>query len=223
MKRKSIALFISISLVLVGVIGVTIAWLISQSEPVNNTFTVGNINITLDESKVGADGKIPSGTNNRTQNNAYKMIPGYVFDKDPVVTVKANSEPCWLFVKIEESGGVVTLKNVAEPTNFDSFLSYGIADGWNELPGEENVYYRTVEQLKSTDQPFYIIRNNQITVNPSVTKEMMDKLTAAVNSVSAETTVPTLTFNAYAIQLDYTNDTAFASAKVAWDALNAQN
>lgn len=84
---------------LIGAIGVgsTFAYLSSKTGTVTNTFTVGNVVITLDEKD----------TDNSTQNaerdqaNAYTdMIPGSSYEKDPTVHVAANSEECYVFVKV---------------------------------------------------------------------------------------------------------------------------
>lgn len=79
----------------VSVMG-TLAYLTDSTEVVN-TFTMGNVNIKLDEANVDALGKlIPEGEEGAGRNeegNAYKLIPGAVFDKDPTVTVLKDSEP----------------------------------------------------------------------------------------------------------------------------------
>ena len=122
MKKKTLALFLVLALAFGGVIGGTVAWLTDKSDTVVNTFTDSDIDITLTES---------TGTE-------YKMVPGYTISKDPKVTVKADSEKCYLFVKLDKSN------------NFDSFLTYEIAEGWEQLKDAENkdvngVYYRVVD------------------------------------------------------------------------------
>jgi len=183
MKKKNIALLLSAVLVLVGAVGVTIAWLMDDAGPVTNTFTVGNIDIMLDETNV--DDKV-TGMGRDTE-NTYKMIPGFTYEKDPMVTVKANSEDCWLFVKETKSA------------NFDSFLTYRIADDWTQLDGVSGVYYREVP-AKAEAQKFYVIDGNTVTVSDQVTKEMMDEV---------GTNFPTVTFKAAAVQYYKTNDKAF--------------
>ena len=147
-------------------IGGTIAWLVDETGPVTNTFTVGDINIDLTETTTD-----------------YKMVPGNNIAKDPKVTVLANSEACWLFVKIEES------------TNLDDFITYAVADGWTALDetNHPGVYYREVA-ASATDQEFAVLTGNQVTVKESVTKPMMDALKVE------GATQPTLTFTAAAVQ-----------------------
>ena len=148
-------------------IGGTIAWLTDTTAEVKNTFTVGNIDIDLAES----------------EDLNLKMVPGNTITKDPTVTVKAESEACWLFVKIEKS------------TNFDSFMTYGIADGWTELSPDSGIYWRLVDAATAKAGTSYtVLTDNKVTVLDTVTKDDMDALEAE------DAKLPTLAFTAYAIQ-----------------------
>lgn len=111
--------------------------------------------------------------------NTYTMLPGAAITKDPVVTLAANSEDTWLFVKLEKSA------------NFDRFLSFSMADGWTELEGADGVYYRTT-QKSDTAQTFGVLNENKVTVKPDVTAAMLNALTDA--------TRPTLAVTAFAVQ-----------------------
>lgn len=104
MKKRTVALILAVTLVLGIAIGGTVAWLTTKTDPVTNTFTVGNIDIELTETE-----------------REYPLIPGNLLDKDPTVTVDGGSVDCWLFVKVEKSD------------NLDDFISYAIADGWTLL------------------------------------------------------------------------------------------
>lgn len=172
MKKKTLALVLALTLLVAGVVGGTLAWLTDQTAEVKNTFTVGDINIGLTETT--AD---------------YKMVPGNTIAKDPTVTVKANSEACWLFVKVTGS------------TNLKDFITYAIAEGWTALSGVDGVYYREVP-ASAADQTFSVLADNAVTVKSDVTKTMLE---------TAKTDAPTLTFKAYAIQKDH-----FATADAAW-------
>lgn len=170
MKKKTLALVLALTLLVAGIVGGTLAWLTDRTAEVKNTFTVGNINIGLTETT--AD---------------YKMVPGNTIAKDPTVTVKANSEACWLFVKVTES------------TDLKDFITYTIAEGWTEL--EAGVYYREVP-ASAADQTFSVLADDAVTVKSDVTRTMLE---------TAKTDAPTLTFQAYAIQKDH-----FATADAAW-------
>lgn len=165
MKKKVLSI-VAVVLVLCCAIGGTLAWLADKTDPVVNTFTVGDINIDLDES----------------DNLDLKMVPGKTITKDPFVKVEANSEACWLFVKVVKSA------------NFDDFMTYTIADGWTALPGADGVYYRQVAATTTAAVTFPVLAGNTVTVKTDVTKTMLNNLTAA--------TYPTLTFTAYAVQSD---------------------
>ena len=178
MKKKSLALVLALAMIVVCVVGGTLAWLTATTPEVKNTFTAGDINITLAES----------------ENLDLKMIPGYTITKDPKVTVLAGSEKCYLFVKVVKS------------TNFDNFMTCTIADGWTALTGVNGVYYREVE-TSTANQEFAVLKDNQVTVRGDVTKGMLNALT--------EATRPTLTFTAYAVQLNKNNTTEFTAAE-AW-------
>lgn len=170
MKKKTLALVLALTLLVAGVVGGTLAWLTATTSEVTNTFTVGDINIDLTETTTD-----------------YKMVPGNTIEKDPKVTVKANSEACWLFVEVTESA------------NLKDFITYAIATGWTEL--EAGVYYREVP-ASDADQTFSVLAGDAVTVKDTVTKAML---------TADNFTNPTLTFKAYAIQKEH-----FTTAAAAW-------
>ena len=100
MKTKSKALLLTLCAVLLvaaSVLG-TMAYLTS-TDTVTNTFTIGKVEIKLDEAKVNADG-IPVEGAARVQANSYKLMPGTTYTKDPTVTVKAGSEKSYVRMKV---------------------------------------------------------------------------------------------------------------------------
>ena len=96
--KPLLTLCCALLLIAAGVFG-TLAYL-TGTDTVNNTFTVGNVKITLDEAKVTTDGAPVEGAD-RVKANEYHLLPGHTYTKDPTVTVKANSEACWLFVLMD--------------------------------------------------------------------------------------------------------------------------
>ena len=106
MKKKLIAVVVSAMLIVGAVIGGTIAYL-QDDDMVVNTFTVGNIKITLDEAEIDDDGvAIPNAP--RVQANTYKLMPGHNYIKDPTVHVIADSEECYvrMFVTINNQAAL---------------------------------------------------------------------------------------------------------------------
>ena len=97
------------------------AYLTSKAT-VTNTFTVGNVAITMTESPVDKYGTVVTGS--RVTANEYKLIPGHTYVKDPVIHVAAGSEACYLFVKIDN--GISGI----EGTN--TIASQMTANGWTD-------------------------------------------------------------------------------------------
>ena len=102
MKTKSKALLLTLCAVLLvaaSVLG-TMAYLTSTGE-VKNTFTVGQVKITLDEAKVDVNGKALTGdAAERVTENSYKLLPGHSYDKDPTIHVDPSSEDCFIRAKV---------------------------------------------------------------------------------------------------------------------------
>ena len=193
-KRRSVSsklfvMMLALVLVFGCAVGGTIAWLTAKTDPVVNTFTYGDINIELTETKPA--------------NQQATIIPGVDIEKDPKVTVKANSEACWLFVKVAENNWPA----FKETDGTTKKVSYAMADGWVALDGVAGVYYREVDAV-TADTTYGILAGDVVTVSENLTK-------TEVNSIAAGTQ-PTLTFTAYAVQKD-----GIANAATAWSKVSA--
>ena len=95
MKTKSKALLLTLCAVLLiaaSVLG-TMAYLTS-TDTVTNTFTIGKVEITLDETDV------TNPTGPRVKANSYKLMPGTTYTKDPTVTVLKGSEDSYVRMKV---------------------------------------------------------------------------------------------------------------------------
>lgn len=77
-KKRFVAILLCMTLVALAAIGATFAYL-TDSKTVNNTFTMGNVAIKLDETNVNDP------TGDRVTSNAYNVYPGAVVTKDPIV------------------------------------------------------------------------------------------------------------------------------------------
>ena len=117
-KKLTIAV-VALSLALVLVIGGTLAFITAQSNEVVNTFTYGNIQLTLTEE---------NGTNS-TGMSFEGVIPGSELEKDPTVTVLAKSESCYVYVLIDNQLG--------------DAADYDIDEAWVAIGGADTkVLYR---------------------------------------------------------------------------------
>ena len=147
--KKMTALILAVVIAVGCAVGGVVAFLTSKTEKKQNTFTIGNIDISISES----------------ENLDLQLVPNTTITKDPKITVKAKSVDSYLFVEIEESA------------NLDTFVSYEIASGWLPLgDAYPNVYYRTVSS-PSTDMTFSVLKNDQVTII-DVDKATMDGLNA---------------------------------------------
>lgn len=96
--KKTLMIMLALVLVIAMSVTGTLAYL-TGFDAVTNTFTVGKVNITLDETDVDVYG-VKDG-NTRVKTNEYKLIPGREYVKDPVVHFQPNSEESYLFIKVE--------------------------------------------------------------------------------------------------------------------------
>lgn len=177
-SNKTVAILLALVLAIGCAVGGTLAWLISQTDSVVNTFTYGDINIDLKEDTKGP----------------YTITPGKDITKDPKVTVKANSEACWLFVQVEKK-------------DWNDKVTYEIANDWTQGDGTgipKNVYYREVAAT-TADTTFGVLKGDKVTVRDTLTKDEVDQLKGKN---------PTLTFTAYAVQKDSIATAAEAWAKI---------
>lgn len=94
MKKILLCCLCVVALVAASVLG-TLAYLTDRDTAVN-TFTVGNVDITLDEEAVNPDGTPTPEDDDRVQENEYHLIPGQTYVKDPTMTVKAGSEESYV-------------------------------------------------------------------------------------------------------------------------------
>lgn len=107
----------------------TIAYFTS-SAVLSNTFTIGNVGITLTESKVDAEGVKQEGTT--TEGNTYRLVPGTTYVKDPVITVTKGSEESYLFVMIRND--ISSIEIAKDDTNAEgeteTIEEQMLANGW---------------------------------------------------------------------------------------------
>ena len=140
MKKKILVTLSVVACALLLVVGSvvgTVAYLTSTTAQVKNTFTAGNVTITLDEAKVDQYGVATDATNDRVDGtnspaNTYKLIPGHRYTKDPTIHVGATSEDCYLFVKV-----VNGLDGALDTATIESQMA---TNGWTPVADQAGVY-----------------------------------------------------------------------------------
>ena len=134
----------------------TLAFLTDETGSVLNTFALGDVVITLDETELDEFGE-PTG--NRTYiGNQYKLVPGTSYVKDPTIHVDPNSVNSLLFVAIENTA------NSADPA-YPNAVTYEMEDVSGELTvdgetaswkvfkqeGDTTIYYLEKPVLPGSD------------------------------------------------------------------------
>ncbi|MBQ7104630.1 MAG: hypothetical protein IJN90_02110 [Bacilli bacterium] len=185
-KSKSIILTVTLVIVLLLVVGTTYAWLTSRTTLLSNTFTYGDIEISIRESDTN-DGDEDLNT------NSYVIMPGANITKDTKVVVKANSEDCYLFIRIDKEN------------DFDNYMTYSLESNWKELEEYAGIYYMEVDK-SGEEQTFNVIKDNIIKVKTDLTYADIRNITS----------YPTMMISAYAVQRNEDMD-AINSPKEAWE------
>lgn len=121
--KKTVLAIACAGALVIGSVAGTMAYLTSKTDVVTNTFTVGSITATLDETDVDVYGVKDGET--RVAANDYKLIPGHTYVKDPTVHIAAGSEPCWLFVKVSNP-----LSSIESSVDGKSIEDQMAANGW---------------------------------------------------------------------------------------------
>lgn len=181
MKKKIAVAAAAFALVLCFAVGGTLAWLTARTNTITNTFTKGDVKISLTETW-------NTDTNSDSSNDVWQaqLIPGETYTKDPTVEVLSDTNvDCWLFVKFEELNDAATYLDYTSTLTTDN--------GWTQGDGTDipaNVWYREVKAADSVKE-WELLDDNEVTVKGSVTEDNMDDAADAK-----------LVYTAYAAQKD---------------------
>lgn len=187
MKTRNKALLTMVCAVLLVVASVlgTMAYLTSTAK-VENTFTVGSVTISMDETDVDNS---PEGKNRDTENN-YHLLPGHEYIKDPIIHVDSTSEDCYLFVTVSNEIAAI------EATGGTSVASQMAANGWKAVDGQTNLYVY-IGTADDAFAPLAVKANDDITVFEKIV------ISGSVDNITlARYKNKTITVNAYAVQKD---------------------
>ena len=212
MKRsKPLVLALCAVLLVVGTILGTVAYL-QDTASVVNTFTVGNVHLKLDEAVVDEKGE-PTGGRTET-GNAYHLLPGETYTKDPTVTVLKGSEESYVRM-------LVTINCYDELATIfgDPFLPQYFVEGWDNAAW---VSTQVISKDASANTATYEFRYFE-TVKPEKDTDLV--LDALFDTVTVPNTMTgdqlatiadlEITVEAHAIQA-----TGFANADEAWAAFS---
>ena len=100
---KALVVVLAVMMIVGATIGGTIAWLMDTTDTVTNTFTVGDINISLWENDYVSETNTLDTDKKVTEESEYKIVPGASSPKNPTLTIDKGSEKCWVYVTIENN------------------------------------------------------------------------------------------------------------------------
>lgn len=203
--KKLVIAVVALSLALVAFAGVSLAWLVSQSTTVENTFSIGKVAITLDEAKVDVYGdKVDNNGDSviddkdRVTANTYKIVPGEEYTKDPIVHVAVESEPCYVYVKL-----VNPLVPIIADTTIEAQMT---ANGWSLLDATNGIWvYNTIVDAREE------AKNIPVFASFTIKGDEVSNTDDAVNKISDYENAKILV-TAYAVQ-----SANMASAQDAWE------
>ena len=204
-KSKAILMALcAVLLVAASVMG-TLAYLTSTDEVVN-TFSVGNVQIKLDEAPVDANGEKTTGE--RVKANTYKLLPGHTYDKDPMVTVLKGSESCYVkmtvtFTKAAELDAIfapngANMLSIFKGYDDTNWISKGNTKDANANTRTYEFWYKEAVAAPTADVALDALFD-KIVVPGTITNTQL----ATIKDM-------TITVNAYAIQADGFTDAADA-------------
>ena len=207
--KKTLTVVIALVLVVVMSVAGTVAYLTS-TDTVTNAFTVGNVQIKLDEAEANTDGTLVEGAD-RVKANSYKLLPGHTYNKDPMVTVLKGSESSYIkmtvtFTKADELDAIFA-PNGADMTSIfngydpDNWIYKGNTEDATANTRTYEFWYKEAVGAPTADVALDALFDS-ITVPGNIKNDQL----ATIEGM-------TITVNAYAIQADGFTDAADAWSK----------
>ena len=211
MKKKILVPCLCVALAVLTIAGTTLAYLTSH-DTVTNTFTVGKVEIKLDEAKANADGTLVPNAD-RVKENSYKLIPGHTYNKDPMVTVLSGSESSYIKMTVTFTKAA-ELDAIFAPTGADLTSIFNGYDSTNWI------YKGNTEDTTANTRTYEFWYKEAVAAPTAdvALDALFDQIKAPdslTNSDLNNLKDLKITVNAYAIQAD-----GFATAEAAWAAFN---
>lgn len=153
MKKKNLLMMaLSLCLVAVVAVGGTLAYLSDSAESVTNTFTFGEIEVTLSENEPKNLGNASASTNINGGYDYVNVVPGQKLDKEPTISVNTSVD-AYVFARV----------------NVGDNLALGeITLGWTKVSGTDNVWYQAVsgdDDAQSLGTLFNYVTVDNVKVN----------------------------------------------------------
>lgn len=165
MKKKLMAIALAVCVVAVLAAGASLAYFTDKTEAANNTFTMGNVKITLDETDLTKDDDSRTAEGN-TYTNLY---PGMDMVKDPTVHNTGRND-AWVRVIVRVANGAAFMDKFAIAPYASSpleGLTHGLGAGWQITASTEDT---------ATNDMVYTIVYNTVLKPGESTPAVFEKL-----------------------------------------------
>lgn len=229
MRKKALILALCAALALTSAALGTVAFLTDRTQ-ITNVFTIGNVQIKLDETDVNLNGDpIPDAEGNpvrKEEGNEYHMVPGESYTKDPAVTILGGGEDTFvrMIVRITDAADVAAVKADLEATYPDDFEGgLQLSDYVGEWDAETWLFQGMTLDTANNEM---VLEFRYFEVVPAAAGDQMLKplftsftLPGQLNAENLELIKDMqIIVEGHAIQ-----KATFDTADAAWDAFDAQN
>ena len=218
-KKKILAIALVMIIAAMAVAGASLAYF-TDTKTATNTFTMGNVKITLDEAKVDPATGLPVSGANRVTENAYQVYPGAEVSKDPTVH-NVGQNDAYIRAKVEVSNWL-KLVGVCYPDFEGEFPEESFYEALNLLVGElgEGWSVIGVEKAENEFDARFILKYDEVLAVGENTSAIFSKVIVptALDNDSAED-FQSIKVKAEAIQAT-ANFADWEAAFVAFDANN---
>lgn len=173
-KKKIVSLCLAAVLVVMAIAGATVAYF-TDTDTKDNTFTVGNVDITLTEPNWEGSGK----------EDAPEVYPGEPLAKDPTVT-NVGKNPCFVRISV---ANLMQFGDKGDITYRTNYVTGKLGENW-VLHTDGYFYYTKVLEVGATTDALF----DQIVMPTGLTgNEDTQPITVTAQAVQAQGAKPSFT------------------------------
>lgn len=173
-KKKIVSLCLAAVLVVMAIAGATVAYF-TDTDAKDNTFTVGNVDITLTEPNWEGSGK----------EDAPEVYPGEPLAKDPTVT-NVGKNPCFVRISV---ANLMQFDDKGDITYRTNYVTGALGENW-VLHTDGYFYYNKVLAINETTDALF----DQIVMPTGLTgNEDTQPITVTAEAVQAQGAKPSFT------------------------------
>lgn len=198
MKKKITAIFLCVALVAIAIVGASLAYF-TDSKTAENTFTMGNVQIKLDETNVNDP------TGDRVTSNTYNTYPGAVVTKDPIVH-NTGKNAAYIRAKVEVKGWETNREK------YPNYVAGELKDSLKYLIDDLGEGWSLVSATAANEDVTFVLKYDGVLAAGAKTTAMFQQVKVPAGLTNTDV-FGTITVKADAIQTDGfdTWDAAFAA------------